>query len=71
MTNEIQPICLPGKYKEKYDEKCQVSGWGQTNVTVGLKCSFHYTFEIKYIVRVITKIKILATFRFKSFISIF
>jgi len=36
MTNEIQPICLPGKYKEKNDEKCQVSGWGQTNVTVGL-----------------------------------
>jgi len=37
MTNEVQPICLPGKYKEKYDEKCQVSGWGQTNVTIGLK----------------------------------
>ena len=46
MTNEIQPICLPGKYKEKYDEKCQVSGWGQTNVTVGLTCSFHYTLQL-------------------------
>ena len=46
MTNEIQPICLPGKYKEKYDEKCQVSGWGQTNVTVGLQCSFRYTLQL-------------------------